>query len=68
MSMELKGKMKGCMSENVMFLQWRELRKGELSYQAFCVEYLFNTGHINYSNGQDHLNSQHLQPELQNVE
>ena len=27
MSMELKGKMRGCVSENVMFLQWGELRK-----------------------------------------
>ena len=34
MSTELKGKMKGCMSENEMFLQWGELRKGERSYQA----------------------------------
>ena len=34
MSLELKGKMTGCMSENVMFLQWGELRKGERSYQA----------------------------------
>ena len=29
--MELKGKMKGCMSENEMFLQWGELRKGKCS-------------------------------------
>ena len=34
MSMELKGKMKVCMSEDEMFLQWGELRKGEHSYQA----------------------------------
>ena len=34
MSMKLKDKMRGCMSENVMFLQWGELRKGERSYQA----------------------------------
>ena len=26
--------MKVCMSENEMFLQWGELRKGERSYQA----------------------------------
>ena len=30
--MELKGKMKGCVSVNEMFLQWGELRKGERSY------------------------------------
>ena len=34
MSMELRGKIKGSVSENEMFLQWGELRKGERSYQA----------------------------------
>ena len=34
MSMELKDKMRGCMSENLMFLQWGELRKGERSSRA----------------------------------
>ena len=34
MSMELKGKIKGCVSENEMFLQWGELHKGEGSYRA----------------------------------
>ena len=34
MSMELKGKMKGCVRENEMFLQWGELREGEHSYRA----------------------------------
>ena len=34
MSLELKGKMKGCVSENEMFQQWEELCKGERSYRA----------------------------------
>ena len=39
MSMELKGKMKGCVSENEMFLQWGELSKGERSYRAILRFY-----------------------------
>ena len=43
---ELKGKMKGCLSENEMFLQWGELLKGEPSYRAkiriICKPTLFN--------------------------
>ena len=37
--MELKDKMRGCVSENVMFLQWGELRKGERerSYRAIFM-------------------------------
>ena len=39
MTMELKDKMRGCVSENVMFLQWGELRKGERerSYRAIFM-------------------------------
>ena len=37
MYMELKDKMRGHMSENVMFLQWGELRKGERSYRAIFM-------------------------------
>ena len=31
MSMELKDEMKGCVSENVMFLQWGELCNGSVT-------------------------------------
>ena len=37
MSMELKDEMKGCVSENVMFLQWGELCEGERSYRAVLI-------------------------------
>ena len=42
MSMELKGKMKGCVSEDEMFLQWGELRKGERSYRAITTVWDFH--------------------------
>ena len=50
MSMELKGKMKGCMSENEMSLQWGELRKGERNYRAVStLELVFIRGNIEAS-------------------
>ena len=39
LSMELKSKMKGCVSENEMFLHWGELRKGSVgTEQKFGIQ------------------------------
>ena len=48
--MELKGKMKGCVRENEMFLQWGELREGEHSYRAHTADLVlgFLTNLVNF--------------------